>query len=233
MRRDRRRSGFTTIELMVAVVIAGVLTAIGVVGFQGWMNDQRVKSGARSVGDLLILGRSEAIRTGNNHMVFVGQDHAGNPLVWNGDPQAAMLIADLDGDAQVDLPGERRDSFDADAAGRVAFGRSLAGTALAPGDPFQGTALEGSAQEQNSPGNFRHPANPGQILSWVLFMPDGTPRAAVNNGGGSANIGTVGSGGGAVYVTNAREGSRDHAVVMQPLGSVQVLRWNRSTNAWQ
>lgn len=234
MQRDRRRSGMTTIELMVVLGIAAVLTTIGTITFRSWSNDQAAKTAVRGVGDLLIRARAEAIRTGTNHMVFIGQDHGGNPLVWGGRPQAAMLIADLDGDAEMDLPNEHRDALVADPAGRVAWGRSLAGVTLAPGDPFSGTALEGSVLEANTPGNFRHPTNPNLIQPWVLFMPDGTPRAAVSTGPGNpATVGTVGTGGGAVYVTNARQGTRDHAVVMQPLGSVQVVRWDRGVGAWQ
>lgn len=233
MASDRHhRAGMTMIELMVVLAIAAVLVGIATAMFRSWNADQRVKAATRDVSDLLLLGRAEAIRTGTSHLVFIGQDDAGNPLVWNGQQVAAMLVADLDGDAQIDA-GEYRDSVPLDTTGTVGWGRSLAGTNLAPGDPFDGTALEGSVLEANTPGNFRHPTNPNLIQPWVLFWPDGTPRAAVNDGGGGTTLGTVGTGAGAVYITNARDGSRDHAVVMQPLGGVQVLRWDPQANAWR
>lgn len=232
MRSDRQRHGMTIIELMVVLAIVAALIGVGTALFRSWNADQRVKSAARDVGDLLIRGRAEAIRTGTPHLVFIGTDDAGAPLVSNGRPVAAMLIADLDGDAQID-PGEEIDHVDIVPGGLVAYGRSLAGATLAPGDPFKGTPLEGSVLEQNTPGNFQHPTNPNLIDSWVLFRPDGTPRAAVNNGAGGTTLGTVGSGSGAIYVTNARDRTRDYAVVMAPLGAVQVLRWDPTAAAWR
>jgi prepilin-type N-terminal cleavage/methylation domain-containing protein len=232
MRSDRQRHGMTMLELMVVLAIIGALIGVATAVFRSWNADQRVKGAARDVGDLLIRGRAEAIRTGTPHMVFIGFDDAMNPLTWNGKPVAALLIADLDGDAQID-PGEDIDHVDIVPGGLVGYGRSLAGVTLAPGDPFKGTALEGSVLEQNTPGNFQHPTNPNLIEPWVLFRPDGTPRAAINNGGGGTTLGTVGSGSGAVYITNARDLTRDYAVVMAPLGGIQVLRWDPTAAAWR
>lgn len=228
----RHQAGMTIVELMIVLAIAAALVGITSTLFGSWNANQRVMSAVRDVGDLMIRGRAEAIRTGTNHIVFVGQDDALNPLQWNGQPIAAMLIADLDGDAQIDA-NEHRDHVPLEPGVAVGWGRSQAGAVLAPGDPFSGTPLEGSVLEANTPGNFRHPTNANLIQPWVLFMPDGTPRAAVNDGGGGTTIGTVGTGAGAVYVTNVRDGSRDLAVVMAPLGGVQVFRWDSGVNQWR
>ncbi|MCG8591670.1 MAG: hypothetical protein MJE66_20420 [Proteobacteria bacterium] len=96
---------------------------------------------------------------------------------------------------------------------------------LADEDPFNDTALEGTQDEIDSAGNFRHPTVATEINSWVLFTADGTPRAMQPNGGG-ANIGTVGTGDGAIYVSDGR---RDYAVVVAPLGGIRVRSWQTGT----
>ena len=96
------------------------------------------------------------------------------------------------------------------------------------GDPFAGTAVEGSSAESNSPANFRHPVDALAVQSWVLLAPDGTPRAI--DSAGAMTIAQVGSGDGAIYLN---DGERDHAVVMSALGSLRSYRWDRTDATWK
>ena len=96
------------------------------------------------------------------------------------------------------------------------------------GDPFSGTAVEGSSAESSSPANFRHPADATSVQSFVLLAPDGTPRAIDSSG--VTTIAQVGTGDGAIYLN---DGERDHAVVMSALGALRSYRWDRSDASWK
>ena len=237
MSRRRHGQGFTLVELMIVTAIASVVVSAGVVSFNSWASNQRAKTSARQIQDLLMVGRAEAIRTGVNHIAIFDQDVSGNDLMLeDGVTQvAALLIQDVDGDGRIDS-GERRHHVNQAPAGTdVAYGRSFA-TTLVPndtgammGDPFDGTSVEGSSAELASAGNFRHPITSTTVNSWVLFAPDGTPRSVVPQGPG-ISMGSVGSGDGAIYVTN---GVQDFAVVMAPLGGTRLLRWDSQNGTWR
>jgi hypothetical protein len=46
----------------------------------------------------------------------------------------------------------------------------------------------------------------------------------------ACNIGTTGTGAGAIYVTN---GDRDYSVVLNPLGTSTVERWDPAEARWE
>jgi hypothetical protein len=62
---------------------------------------------------------------------------------------------------------------------------------------------------------------------WIVFRPDGVPRGYST---GPYTEGAIGTGGGAVYLTN---GHRDYAIVLTPLGGVQVNLWVQSRGQWR
>jgi type IV fimbrial biogenesis protein FimT len=59
-------SGFTLVELMVAVSIAGILVTIGLPSMRDLMANQRVKTAASDMHLSLLLARSEAIKRNAN-----------------------------------------------------------------------------------------------------------------------------------------------------------------------
>jgi type IV fimbrial biogenesis protein FimT len=57
-----RASGFTLIELMVALAVGSVLLSFALPSFRSYIQDQRVRAGAESFYGALTLARSEAIK---------------------------------------------------------------------------------------------------------------------------------------------------------------------------
>lgn len=223
-RKSHRRTGLTMIEIMVVVAIIGVLTALAAPQLQQFLANQRVKGAARSAADALLLARTEAIRTGNPHVVFFspgtpaatdpGGTSLGDDPVTDGTIPVAVLN---DGtlaapNCRID-PGEPIERI-AGALG-VAWGSALSGGTRAPGDDTTGDPLDGVS--------FQDPS--GNEATWVLFRPDGVPVAFDN----ACTTGTLGSGNGAVYVTNGR---RDYAVVLTALGGVRVHAWEAGAGQW-
>ena len=177
--------------------------------------------------DAFLLARSEAIRSGNARIVFLSAAATGNPPAT--DPAGTALVVDLEHRRRVagdrarrrrpgclELPhrGGRGSGAIAAQIG-VAWRSSLSGGALAPGDNPGADPSVGAT--------FQDPG--GNPVTWVMFGGDGIPVTF----DAGCNLGTIGSGGGAVYVTN---GNRDYAVVLTPLGGVRVHGWNAGAGAW-
>ena len=230
-----RTRGFSLIEMVIVLSIVGVLLSMGVMSFSEWSQRQRLGNTSQELAQLLFVGRGEAIRKGVNHIAFFGVDDAGSTLMASDGttPLAAILIEDSNGNLSPDT-GEQRMSIPLSSLSGISWGRAEA-SSLVPnasgslvGDPFAGTAVEGSSAESASPANFRHPVDASAVQSWVLLAPDGTPRAIDSSG--ATTIAQVGSGDGAIYLN---DGERDHAVVMSALGSLRSYRWDRSDTSWK
>ena len=220
---ERRRAGFTLVELAVVLGIVGVLMLMAAPVFVRWQDDQDAKRAARGIADLLMLARSEAIRTGDPHVVFFGppgsQDPAGTNIEDSGGNYVPALVLD---DGPVATANCRIDGGEAIEVIRpidgLAWGVALA-TTQAPND--NGTAA--FTPPQSSGSTFADPT--GTARSWLLFRGDGMPVVFSGAGGNCGTVGSKGSGGAALYLTN---GKRDYSVVLSPLGSVRVHAWSES-----
>jgi len=67
-----RRAGFTLIEVVVALAIIAVLSVAAIPSIQGMIERRRLQGFARDLGNVFQIARSQAIRTGNNQIVFFG-----------------------------------------------------------------------------------------------------------------------------------------------------------------
>lgn len=227
-KRARGRDGMTLVEVAIVVALIGVMAALGAPSLGQWFANQRLKAAARSVADSFLLARSDAIRTGRPHIVFLSAARAGDPPAT--DPGGTPLPLDPGTGGPVPLleiddgplaapnnclidAGEARRSVRAERG--VAWGFGPSGGAPVPSDTGGGDVGTGSTFT-DAAGNF---------VTWVMFRPDGLPVTF----DAGCNAGAVGRGGGAVYVTN---GARDYAVVLSPLGGVRVHAWNAVGGTW-
>lgn len=219
-RTSRKHSGFTLIELVIVTAIVAIMVVIGFVGMQSWLRNQRSKDIARQFANVLMVSRAEAIRSRDPVVVFFDSDKDGNSLVdGNGAAVASLAIRDLNGNGDIDT-GEQFKTIRYPVPGSLSWGHAMA-TDRAVGDPGGSSGSPPSASL-----TFDKPDT--SSATWVAFLPDGTPRAYVDDS--LAGTGAVGTGAGAIYVTS---GDRDYAIVLTPLGAVQVQVWDDAGGAWR
>ena len=213
--------------MSVVVGLMAVVLGFGMPVLSDWMGNQRARAAARSIGDVLLLARGEAIRTGNRYVLFFGNpgstDASGNPVQKDGAWVPLLLIDDgppVGSDCQIG-GGEAFQAIE--PVDGISWGVTDASVAVSTDSgvaPFNpGSTWDGAT--------FADPSN--AKVNWLLFRPDGIPVGFSGAAGSCGTVGGVGSGGGAFYVTN---GERDFAVVLTPLGGVRLHLWNRSTGAW-
>lgn len=220
------RAGFSLIEVVVVIGIMAVLLAVAAPQIGQWAENQKVKAAARSVAGIFLKARAEAIRTGNNHIVFFGNpgvaDPSGNPVEKDG-AWVPVLLIDDGPPATADCAIAASEIVEGIVPeGGLEWGVAFAGAAIATDTgaaPFDPMSWDGATFAD--PGNTK--------VNWVLFQPNGIPVTFVGAVGACGAIGTTGSGGGALYLTNDK---RDYGVVLSPLGATRVHLWNPTAGGW-
>jgi prepilin-type N-terminal cleavage/methylation domain-containing protein len=225
MGHARRHSGFSLLEVAVAVAVLGVLVLGSTVLLRNSFGEARAKGGVRALADLMMLARVEAIRTGDNHVVFFGQDAEGIGLSGpSGQPAAALLIRDSDADGKVDS-GERVAAVNVDSANSLSWGSAYAALSSTQAPEDNPDATFPQSDNDYLCCTFLEPD--ADAARWAVFFPDGLPRAFQISP--SYQEGDVGTGNGAVYVTS---GGRDYSVVLAALGGVRVHAFPKAGSSW-
>jgi prepilin-type N-terminal cleavage/methylation domain-containing protein len=216
---SRRRVGFTIIEVMVVVGIIAVFAALAVPSWRQYQANLQLRAAARTVSNAYSYARAHALATGNRHVVVFAvapNDACGNAIEdAQGNPVPVLVYEDLDRDCCFDA-GELRLSERAVAG--VNWGVTPAGLPPSPQDVGGGDYSAGSS--------FKEPDNTSDA-AWVSFGPNGIPLAC---NPGTNNLGTTGTGAGAIYLTN---GARNYAVILNPLGTGNVERFDPAQNQWE
>ena len=202
---------------MVAVGIVGVLTLLAGFEYTRWQDAEMVKSAARKVESAFSHARSEAIRTGNNHIVFVLTDIAGSTLTnGSGDPVPIIVLDD-------GRPGSTGQNCLMNSGEPTRIFTLEDGVGFGPTDATVKSSIDDGLTAFGGASTFAQTG--GGAATWVLFQPDGTPRS-VN---GACSLGALGSGGGGIYLSNPE---RDAAVILTPLGATRLFSWNGASAAW-
>jgi type II secretory pathway pseudopilin PulG len=209
------------IEVIVVIGIIAALAALAIPNIQAMLERRRLQGAARDLANTFAIARSEAIRTGNHHIVFFGPpgttDPAGTVLADAGGTSVPALILN-DGPAatancHIDA-GEDRETLAAQDL--IGWGVSEA-TVKVPTD----TGGAAFSPPQASGTTAADPSN--NPTNWVLFRPDGIPVGFAPTATTCGTIGDTGTGAAGFYVTS---GGRDYAVTLAPLGSARVHSWN-------
>ena len=218
--RSKPIGGFSLIETLIVVAIIGIIAAMAVPTLLGGTADERLKSTARDVAGAFTVARSEAIRTGNIHIVFIGTDAAGNALPnVNGGGAALIAIVNdgapgsLNQNCQIDA-GEISSLIDSNlgVAGGIMAGVTQMAEDLGAGAPATGST-------------FTEPDG-ATASSWVLFRPEGT----VHSFDALCVEGALGSGAGGIYINN---GQKQFGILLRPLGGTRVRLWEGGgVNQW-
>lgn len=224
-RARKRASGFTLIEAAIVIAIIGIVSATTLPNVSRYLETGRGRAAAKSVADAFTIARAQAIRTGNNQVVFFSAagagDTAGNALTDpDGDPVPILILNDgrpgsANQNCEIDA-GEETITFEAQEG--VGWGANAPPAATEAPDDDAVTAIPGSGS------SFRAP-NGTTNVTWVQFRPDGVPVGI----DGSCNAGRLGSGGGTIYLWTT---NRDYAITLSPLGGVRVHVWNPTAGAW-
>ncbi len=195
------------IELMVVLAIITIAAALAIPSFSSNTANSQLRDASLDVSSALSYARSEAIRTGEVHIVFVGVD-ADNFTLKDANNQVVSILILNDGRLSSGNQNCKIDSGEevltVDLWSHVSHGVN-AGTTSAPSDLGTGDITTGSS--------FTEPG--GNDASWVLFRPEGSPHSF----DAACTIGGVGTGAGAFYVSNHE---RTSAVVMMPMGGTRT-----------
>jgi prepilin-type N-terminal cleavage/methylation domain-containing protein len=209
-----RSAGFTLIEIVIGVALISVVTVLGASKLSSWREAEAVKSAIRNAQGAFSFARSEARRTGNVHIVFVQQDIAGNDLLDAEGKRVPILVLD-DG-----MPGSANQNCAIDSGEPTHPVRLVSGVTWGVNDATAKVGIDGGNSAYASGSTFDD--SDGNPATWVMFRPDGTPRA-VNS---ACSQGPIGSGAGGIYL---RSPMRDAAVVLTPLGATRVFVWGGGT----
>lgn len=94
---DHGQSGFSLIELMIAIVIFGIVLALGIPSYRVWIQNTHIRTAAESIQNGLQVARAEAVKRNMPVRFTFGVNSA-----WT--VGCTPAIPDNDGDGLADCP---------------------------------------------------------------------------------------------------------------------------------
>jgi type IV fimbrial biogenesis protein FimT len=151
----RHLSGFTLLELMLAITIGALILGLGIPSFRNYLRSAELTSSANDLLGSFYLARGEAVKRRRTVIVcFSAAPDAATPTCDAGLSRAGWVVfQDTDADLVIDageailqrhaLPGGEVEfgSLPAGNAGYFAYGASGFGLTLGAGAPLAGIAL--------------------------------------------------------------------------------------------
>jgi hypothetical protein len=232
------------VEWFLALAVALLLAAAAIPGVQSTSHGDLAEATVRGVEGLLRQARDEAVRTGEDHIVFFEQmDIEQNGMEQNGiersgieqsdDEQVHQTSAILNHDTNQDK-GERYMAMlirDRDGDGRASDSEFIASIpADTEGIVRWGSALATMPASGDVAGQLRGPLSFGRSDSQIrerglVFRSDGAPHAVESKLDAAGD-----SGAGTVYLHGP---TRDYAVVLSPWGDVDLQVWDTRSQSWR
>lgn len=96
--------GFTLVELMIALVVAGILIQVVAPGFQKMIKDNRIKSEVYAIRAALNTARSEALTRRDPVVVCAGTEAGGCAAAGSNWAKGFIAFTDMDNDADYTPP---------------------------------------------------------------------------------------------------------------------------------
>ncbi|MBX2823928.1 MAG: GspH/FimT family pseudopilin [Gammaproteobacteria bacterium] len=111
-----RETGFTLLELMVAIAITGALTAVAIPSLSSWVQNSRIDSAAQTLSAGILLARSEAVS--RNRSILLTSPVNAIAEICIADPDEEKCDSSLDDNliSLIELPGTDI-TIDSDEAG--------------------------------------------------------------------------------------------------------------------
>ncbi|MCP3985187.1 MAG: prepilin-type N-terminal cleavage/methylation domain-containing protein [bacterium] len=227
IRRDRRDSGFTLLELIIVVAIIAVVVAMGATSWRQTQQNNKTKYMARQIAGAFELARAHAIQEETVYGVYVNiggarnRDLCGTILPAN--QPIIVFIDNVNQNCCIDA-GESQINFPEDpgVAATLAWGATWA---AAPVPTDQGST------PANMAAGTTFPFIGAATAPLLLMRPDGVPVLPDN----VCNQGNVGSGTGGFYLTTGTttaSQARDFSVVISPLGATRIHSFERGNATW-
>jgi prepilin-type N-terminal cleavage/methylation domain-containing protein len=224
MQKFRSERGYTLIEIMTVVAIAGVMTTIGVSALRGYSRHETTRRAALSVANVLSQARSMAIAQGNMTFVLFGEPADGS--VAFAPDQFAALVVDTNGSGKIENTDGATPVFlpegNPDVTSYGAHGDTVMKTAAIP-DADESQAVATGDMTALRKGTTL-PVDPDLGVPIIAFSPQGSPVTIQNPS-------DWGTGAGGVYMTDNDD--MLIGVVVLPLGDVKTIAYDDASRTWK
>ncbi len=117
---SRRTRGFSLVELMIVVVIVGILSAVAIPSFQGYLMKSRTTEATEFLGVIRLSEESFRSEFGTYQATFDPNGHDITLIDTN------LVPSDIDGKSRVFTPNEHWQRLGARPGGPVRFGYGVA-----------------------------------------------------------------------------------------------------------